>query len=224
MKPCLPRHLFAFLFSLSLTLFAQPLTAIIPVAGEGEGQYTVFLPVLAQASGAPASSPTLPTLDEFTASVANGQAGVARGVYVMGTLALKIEQQPIGNPAYITSDSEAISQFQSAAYFGVTGLLAHNHLAGAQFFDLHVGQEIDIVYGDGSHRAYRITAQRRFQALDPYNPNSNFVDLETGATLSALDVFNQMYTGDDHVTFQTCIAQEGVASWGRLFVIATPIE
>ena len=224
MKPCFPRHLFAFLFSFSLTLLAQPLAAILPVAGAGEGQYTISLPFVAQGSLAPASGPTLPTLEAFTASVTNGQAGVAQGVYVTGTLALAIEQQPIGNAAYITSNPDTISQFQSAAYFGVTGLLAHNHLAGKKFFDLYLGQDIKIVYGDGSHHTYRITAQHRFQALSPYNPNSNFVDLETGTTLSALEVFNQMYTGADHVTFQTCIAQDGVASWGRLFVIATPIE
>ena len=80
------------------------------------------------------------------------------------------------------------------------------------------------MYGDGTYRTFRISAQHRFQALDPNNPNSNFVDLETGATLSALDVFNQMYTNADQVTFQTCIAQDGVASWGRLFVTATPVE
>ena len=230
MKPCLPHHPFAVLFTISLMLFARPSaaritpTAIIPVAGEGEGQFTVFLPLVAQAGNAPAAGPALPTLAEFAASVTNGQSEVARGVYVAGTLALKIEQQPAGNSAYITSAPDTVSQFESAAYFGVTGLLAHNNLAGAKFFNLHLGQEINIVYGDGTYRTFRISAQHRFQALDPYNPNSNFVDLETGATLSALDVFNQMYTNADQVTFQTCIAQDGVASWGRLFVTATPVE
>ena len=222
MKPHLPHHLFTFLFSVILTLVARPNAALIPVAGEGSSQPTIFLPLVAQGNASPASA--LPTFNDFVASVTNGQADVARGVYVAGAMALTIEQQPQGNPAYITRTPEAVSQFQSAAYFGVTGLLAHNHLAGAQFFNLNVGQEVSIVYGDGSARAYRITAQHRFQALEPYNPNSNFVDLDTSATLSALDVFNQMYTGDDHVTLQTCIAQNGSASWGRLFVKATPIE
>ncbi len=224
MKSRLPRHLFTLLFSVILTLTARPLTTLIPVAGEGDGHYTVFLPLVARESDAPASTPALPTFSEFVASVTDGQAGVARGVYVAGVLALAIEQQPDGNSAYITAALDAVSQFQSAAYFGVTGLLAHNHLAGAQFFNLGLEQEINLVYGDGSFRAYRITAQHRFQALDPYNSNSNFVDLDTGATFSALDVFNQMYTGGNHVTFQTCITQNGTPSWGRLFIIATPIE
>ena len=224
MKPRLPHHFFTFLFSVLLALVARPIAAIIPVAGEGSTQPKIFLPVVMQGNASPASTPTLPAFNEFVASVSDGQADVARGVYVAGALALPIEQQPAGNSAYITPAPEAVSQFQSAAYFGVTGLLAHNHLAGAQFFNLSIAEEVSIVYGDGSVRAYRITAQHRFQALDPYNPNSNFIDLDTGATLSALDVFNQMYTGDDHVTFQTCIAQNGLSSWGRLFVIATPIE
>jgi hypothetical protein len=222
MKPRL--HLLTFLFSAILALAARPIAALIPVAGEGSGPSTIFLPLVAQGGSAPASISTLPTLADFIASVADGQAGVARGVYVGGTLALTIEQQPSGDAAYITSSPDAVSQFQSAAYFGVTGLLAHNSLAGAQFFELGLGQEVQIVYGDGSIRAYRITAQHRFQALDPYNPNSNFVDLDTGATLSALEVFNQVYTGGDQVTFQTCIAQNGLSTWGRLFVIATPVE
>lgn len=224
MKPRLPRLLFAFLFTLNLTVLTRPVAAPIPVTGETDGQYTLFLPMIARGGQAPAAAPALPTLADFTAAVMDGQATVARGVYVTGTLALEIEQQPLGNPAYITSAPQAVSQFETAAYFGVTGLLAHNHLAGQQFFNLVLGQDISLVYGDGAVRTYRITAEHRFQALDPYNVNSSFVDLDTGTTLSALDLFNQMYTGDDRVTFQTCIAQNGVTSWGRLFVVATPID
>lgn len=224
MQPRLPRHPFVLLFALSLISFVRPLAAIIPVAGEGQGQYTIFLPIATRNNQTSAPTPHLPAFEEFATSVVNGQPMVARGVYVTDTLALAIEQQPVGNAAYITYAPDEVTQFQSAAYFGVTGLLAHNHLAGAQFFNLDLDQEINIIYGDGAYRAYRITAQHRFQALDPNNPNSQFVDLETGATLSALEVFNQMYTSTDQVVFQTCIAQNGNASWGRLFVIATPIE
>jgi hypothetical protein len=31
-----------------------------------------------------------------------------------------------------------------------------------------------------------------------------------------------MYTGGDKVTFQTCLARDGVLAWGRYFVSATP--
>jgi len=35
-------------------------------------------------------------------------------------------------------------------------------------------------------------------------------------------MFKRVYTGDRHVTFQTCIYAEGTSSWGRLFVVAVP--
>jgi hypothetical protein len=35
-------------------------------------------------------------------------------------------------------------------------------------------------------------------------------------------MFKRVYFGDRHLTFQTCIAKDGEASWGRLFVIAVP--
>jgi hypothetical protein len=31
-----------------------------------------------------------------------------------------------------------------------------------------------------------------------------------------------MYTGGDKVTFQTCLARDGVLAWGRYFVSAAP--
>ena len=75
-----------------------------------------------------------------------------------------------------------------------------------------------IVYGDGAMKRYR------FQALDPYSPYSDFVDLSTGETQSVGEVFELVYTGGDHVTFQTCIENSGNPSWGRLFVIVTPVN
>ena len=35
-------------------------------------------------------------------------------------------------------------------------------------------------------------------------------------------MFKRVYAGDRHVTFQTCIQEEGISSWGRLFVVAVP--
>jgi hypothetical protein len=157
------------------------------------------------------------------ASVTDGEAHVERGVYVPGVLALAIQQQPAGDSAYIAAEPSVVTQFQSAAYFGVTGLLAHNTLAGAEFFSLSAGQVVRIVFGDGTFRAYQVSAVQRFQALDPSNASSDLVDLATGATWSVVEMFNQMYTGADHVTFQTCIVRDGSANWGRLFVTALPL-
>jgi len=37
-------------------------------------------------------------------------------------------------------------------------------------------------------------------------------------------MFDLAYKGDRHLTFQTCIERDGSRSWGRLFVIAEPLD
>jgi len=64
----------------------------------------------------------------------------------------------------------------------------------------------------------------QFQALQPTNPYSNFVDLETNQQLTATELFYRVYTGAHHLTFQTCIEKDGEYSWGRLFVLAYPLQ
>jgi hypothetical protein len=50
------------------------------------------------------------------------------------------------------------------------------------------------------------------------------VDLDADQQLSASDLFYMMYNSDNSVVLQTCIANEGISSWGRLFVIAVPLS
>ena len=78
------------------------------------------------------------------------------------------------------------------------------------------------MYGDGKVETFVISEVLQYQALDPNSPYSSFRDLSTSKTLTAEQLFRKVYTGDRHVTFQTCIAGPGSLSWGRLFVIATP--
>jgi hypothetical protein len=102
------------------------------------------------------------------------------------------------------------------------GLLAHNTLSGKFFFQLEVGQEVRLVYGDGRVEYFIIQRILQYQALQPNSPYSNFRDLSSDEILTAEQVFRKAYTGDRHVTFQTCIAANGISTWGRIFVIATP--
>jgi hypothetical protein len=111
-----------------------------------------------------------------------------------------------------------------AAWYGVTGLLAHNYAAGRLFANLELGDGVSVVYGDGQLRQYRISAILRYQAVQPNSPTSDFIDLATGAKVSAADVFLRVYTGGEHVTFQTCIEAGGLGNWGRLFVMAEPAD
>ena len=87
---------------------------------------------------------------------------------------------------------------------------------------MKIGDEVRLVYGDGSLEYFIVTESLEYQALQPYSPYSEFRDLETSQTISAEELFRKVYRGERHVTFQVCIAANGVDAWGRLFVIAQP--
>ena len=165
---------------------------------------------------------SLPTFMDFSISVQNGQASVLRGVYTRDVLALPVVQQPSDSPAYVSSYDGLVTQFGMAAQYGTVGLLAHNHLAGRSFSGLAVGQEVRLVYGDGHVERFVITEVLEYQALQPTSPYSSFRDLASDEVLSAQQMFQRVYQGERHITFQTCIDAEGNSSWGRLFVIAVP--
>lgn len=167
----------------------------------------------------------LPDFMEFAKSVQNNEAGVLRGVYVPNVLAFPVIQQPSGKPGYVSPTDGEITQFGMASQFGNVGLLAHNDLSGRFFPELAVGQEVRLVYGNGKIEYFVISQILQFQALQPTSPYSTFLDLNSHnkkEPLTAEQMFKRVYSGDRHVTFQTCIAGPGSASWGRLFVIAVP--
>jgi hypothetical protein len=150
---------------------------------------------------------SLPSFTEFSKSVQNNEANVLRGVYIPDVLAFPVVQQPM---------------FRMASQFGNVGLLAHNNLSGKFFSQLAVGQDVRLVYGDGKVEYFVITKVLQYQALQPTNPYSSFRDLSNNEILTAEQMFNEVYRGNRHVTFQTCIEANGDLSWGRLFVIAVP--
>ena len=165
---------------------------------------------------------TVPDFAEFSKTVQNGEAGALRGVYVPGVLAFPIVQQPVGNANYVSSIDGELTQFGMAEQFGNVGLLGHNDLSGRFFFDLAVGQEVRLVYGDGKVEYFVITQILKYQAFQPNSPYSDFRDLRNDEVLTAEQMFRKVYTGKRHVTFQTCIAANGISTWGRIFVIAEP--
>ena len=181
---------------------------------------SLFLPpISALAMGNHAS---LPAFLDFSASVQNGDANTLRGVYVPNIIALPVVQQPYNNAGYVSGNDGEVTQFRMATQFGNVGLLAHNHLSGRDFAQLAVGQEVRLVYGDGRVEYFVVTEILRYQALQPNNPYSSFRSLDTDETLTVEGMFKRVYFGDRHVTFQTCIEQNGELSWGRLFVVAVP--
>jgi hypothetical protein len=174
-----------------------------------------------QAGNALPDTPTT-QLDAFIASVTDGQAGQVVGVFAQDLFALPVVQQPEGQPSYVADANNLVTQFASPKTYGVIALLAHNFLSGRLFSNLRENQEVVIVYGDGQRQVYRITLIQRYQALESTSAYSDFIlDGDPGqATISAVDLFNRVYTQADHLVFQTCIDANGDPSWGRLFVIA----
>ncbi len=168
--------------------------------------------------------PAFPTLGEFVSSVTSPDAGVV-GVYVPDQLALRVLPQPADNAAFVAAVPGTVTQYQPAAEFGSIGLLAHNTLAGADFERLLLGERVFVVYGDGTTHEYMVSAIRHFQATSPLDPYSDFLDLDqSGSQLSSTELFDQMYSQQDTVVFQTCIAKGASRSWGRLFVTATALQ
>lgn len=162
-------------------------------------------------------------LHEFVDAVKDGK-DLIRGVYVENIMALRVMQQPSGNNGFVSSVAGVATQFQMADTYGTTGLLAHNFAAGSNFSKLNEKDIITIVYGDGSLKKYIITSVVKYQALSPNSPTSTFVDLTTKDTLTATKLFEKIYKGDPHLVLQTCIAAEDELSWGRLFIVAEPLE
>jgi hypothetical protein len=223
----------ALVLCLSLQMAARPVQAGVFVDGEAQPalpetndlSLKIFLPLIQQEAST--SAPEVPALsaeEAFAAQVVDGEAGVVRGVFAEERLALQVVQQPEGNPGYVSTQPGTATQFGLAAQYGVTGLLAHNSSSGESFFGLQEGEQVAIIYGDGARKHYQVEEILQFQALQPYSTSSDFVDLLTGDLLTASKLFKLVYTGGDQVTFQTCIYQDGIPTWGRLFVIATPLD
>lgn len=142
-------------------------------------------------------------------AMTNGNAGQLTGMYVDNVFAMSIGE---------------FWQFGLASQYGSLGLLAHNYAGGGNYFSLSVGSVIKLVYGDGSTRSYQVVRIRRFEALQPNSPTSQFIDLDKGGgKQSASKVFHQIYNSSNPLVLQTCIANNGISTWGRLFVIAVPI-
>lgn len=165
---------------------------------------------------------TLPDFTEFVKTVQNGKSKVLRGIYIPDVLAFPVVQQPADNAGFVSSVDDQLTQFRMPAQFGNVGILAHNNLSGRFFFDLAIGQEVRLVYGDGTVEYFVITQIQKYQAYQPNSPYSKFRDLSNNENLTAEQLFRKVYTGDRHVTFQTCIAADGISTWGRIFVIAEP--
>src|ERR1044071_4258210 len=153
----------------------------------------------------------------------NGNPRLLSSVYIEDSLMLPVVQQPDGDTNYVSKNNGELTEFLAASQYGNIGLLAHNYLSGKSFSKFAIGQQIRLEYQDGTQEYFVVTQILRYQALDPRNPFSSFRNLnKTDEILSSGEMFQRVYEGSYHLTFQTCIAEDGISSWGRLFVMATP--
>jgi hypothetical protein len=177
------------------------------------------------AAPVPAAKPALSlAFARFVRMVMNGQAGVVRGIYVEGILALQVVQQPDKEWTYVSGELGKATEFQNAANNGIIGLLAHNFLSGRLFYSLKPGAQIEVVYGDGAVRYYQVSGSYRYQKLDPNDLSSKLIDLSTGSVVSSGQVFERFYDGADHIALQTCLEKNGLSTWGLYFVVALPLN
>lgn len=163
------------------------------------------------------------SLNDFADAVQDGSSQI-KGLYSKDRLSLRVVQQPEGKNSYVSSISGVATQFRAASQGGNIGMLAHNFAGGASFGKVQLGDEISVIYGNGSLRTFKVAEIQHYQALQPDSPTSSFIDLTSREKLSASEVFRRVYSGKAHLTLQTCIAQGEVDSWGRLFVIAYPVD
>ncbi len=147
---------------------------------------------------------------------------IALQVTVPDVFDFPVTQQPVGKEIYVSNKAGEVTQFRMPSYTGVTALIAHNYLAGQEFYKLNAGQQFWVQY-DGEHSyRYRVTGSYRFKKLDPPNPSSRLIDLQNNQELSATQVYDRFYKGDHHVTFQTCLEGDGRLDWGLYFVVGEP--
>jgi hypothetical protein len=190
----------ALLIALFAASFSPAFSAQIPVTG---------------------NTPSAPQI----APVAAAARPLATAIYDAGVFDYPIVQQPAGQPGFVSTEKASVTAFRMASNYGSQGFLAHNTLAGALFFNVKMGDTITVRYADGSVETFEVTQIRHLQATRPNSPTSSFVDLDNkNVTMTAVDLFYQTYGVKDTLILQTCIASGGVDSWGRLFIIATPVE
>jgi hypothetical protein len=207
--------LIAFLLAASLlaALIAAPATpgSLVPITGRAPG-------ILGEEP-----QNTLPSLEQFADSLKSDTPTLA-GVYVPDVLALQVVQQPESNAGFVSTRANTVTQFSMASQYNTTGLLAHDYLAGVNFTRLEVGQVAALIYGNGTLKYFKISAVHRYQALSPTSAYSHFIDLASQRVLSADELFFQTYGVGNQLIFQTCISTSQVSSWGRLFVLARPVN
>jgi hypothetical protein len=164
-------------------------------------------------------------LAQFKKSLVNNSSLQIVGLYAQNIFAFPVTQQPAGQSGFVSTSNNVVTQFSTAAQYNTVGMIAHNTLAGKQFFQIVKGQTLTLVYGDGRVENYRVSEIRQYRAHSPTSPYSSFIDLNnSGRMLTYKELFNETYGIGNNLILQTCISHDNVDSWGRLFIVAEKIQ
>ena len=68
---------------------------------------------------------------------------------------LPIAVQPVGCYGCVTTQDRQVTLFDAPLDFGTIGLLAHDYLAGAWYYEIQAGDTLVLIY-PGSQGAYRV--------------------------------------------------------------------
>jgi hypothetical protein len=145
------------------------------------------------------------------------------GITLPGIFSYSIVNQPQGQPGFVSSAPNTLTKFQLVERYRSIGLLAHNYLAGDQFYGINIGDILTLEMNNGATRKYRVIAIKQYQALSPYSPYSEFINLSSGDSITASALFTEIYGSQGKLVLQTCIERNGVEAWGRYFVISEPV-
>lgn len=183
-----------------------------------------YLPTPVSASGISFAS-SQSDLTAIIDSDEDEQDSALRELEIEDLITFQIVQQPAGNSNFVTPLPNYVTAYQKATRYGTIGLLAHNYMAGRYFSQILLGQEIKLVYKDHQTAKFFVTEIQQYQALSPDSPSSDFIDLDTGRYFTASKLFKKIYASEaGRLVLQTCIYADHNPTWGRLFIIAEPIE
>jgi hypothetical protein len=250
-------NLFSLFFCLGVVFSFKPFTNIIPITGhlisvsdtdtnpppvpivtpvprEPEN----FLPKTYEQKETVASLPNEPlpavsspnySAPELLTFIENSKTGSPEltGLYIEDLLSIRITQQENNQPNWVSSSFNVVTQYDYASLTNTIGILAHNYLAGAYFYQISENQIISITDGLGQIQSFRVVEFGRYQALNPNSPETSLVDLETGEVFEAYEIYIKYYVsqpGETKLVLQTCIENNGNGSWGRYFVVAVPVQ
>jgi hypothetical protein len=172
----------------------------------------------------PMPKPTRSRINGFFRRILSGNSSQVVGILAPGEFFHPIVQQPKDDAVFVSDDPDQVTQYGLPSQYGTTALLAHNGLAGEDFFKFQIGSSFVLVYGNGATKIFQVGSIQTYQALDPENPYSDFVITGSNSPeLTSADLFRHVYTHAGDVVIQTCIARDGQPSWGRIFITAHPI-